>query len=157
MSLGRNVGGLGLNAGDDAIVASVVSLAAAVSKRVIAEGVETLAQAERLGLLGVEHAQGFLWSRALPADELEDWLAQPRTAVTRPGRPARRRRPRPAVPGSVEARIWELHTQGASLHTVAAALNASGLRTPEGVRWHTRSVALALAPKPDEAPRPGAC
>ncbi|GAC1444569.1 MAG: hypothetical protein NVSMB55_21400 [Mycobacteriales bacterium] len=151
------VGGLGVNSGDEAIVASVVSLAAAVRKDVVAEGVETLAQAERLRLLGVELAQGFLWSPALPADQLEDWLAQPRTALPLTGKPVRRRRPRPEVPGGVEARIWDLHTQGASLHTIAAALNASGLRTPEGVRWHTRSVALVLAPKLDGSPRPAAC
>ncbi len=143
------VGGLGINDGDEAIVASVVSLASAVGKNVIAEGVETMAQAERLLMLGVEKAQGFLWSPARPPDELEEMLAQPRIVMPSPGRVRRRQEPRPALPGSVEARIWEMQGQGASLHTIAAALNAHGFRTAEGVRWHSRSVAMVIATRLD--------
>ena len=51
-------------------------LARALGLRVIAEGVETLRQMEVLHRLGCSLMQGFLFSKALPADELERWIAQ---------------------------------------------------------------------------------
>jgi hypothetical protein len=53
--------------------------------------------------------------------------------------------PRPVVDGADEQRIRELHVQGASLHTIAAALNAEGRRTPAGPRWTTKTVARVVA------------
>ena len=55
---------------DDAIVASVVDLARACGLRVVAEGVETDAQAARVGVIGCHLAQGFLYSRPVPFDQL---------------------------------------------------------------------------------------
>ena len=52
-----------------AIVKAIVSLAHNLGMEVIAEGVETLAQADALRALGCRRAQGFLFSRPLPADE----------------------------------------------------------------------------------------
>ena len=50
----------------------------------------------------------------------------------------------PASP-SLLARITALQGQGASLRTIAAALNAEQVLTPEGKRWHPRSVAQIIA------------
>jgi len=44
--------------------------------RVVAEGVETLRQLEVLHRLGCEVMQGFLFSRAVPPEELQRWLEQ---------------------------------------------------------------------------------
>jgi diguanylate cyclase (GGDEF)-like protein/PAS domain S-box-containing protein len=52
-----------------AIVKAIVSLAHNLGMEVIAEGVETVAQADALRALGCRRGQGFLFSRPLPADE----------------------------------------------------------------------------------------
>lgn len=70
----------------DHMVASAISLAAAMGIDVIAEGVETEAVRERLLALGCHRGQGWLFSRAVPADDLPDLLAS--TPPTRPRRPA---------------------------------------------------------------------
>lgn len=64
------VGGLGSNDNDDAIVASVVALAAAVGADCIAEGVETSAQLARLDALGCRYAQGYLFGRPVAGPDL---------------------------------------------------------------------------------------
>ena len=56
-----------------ALVKSTVQVAEALDLAVIAEGVETEAQAEALAALGCRGAQGFLFSRPVPANELEAW------------------------------------------------------------------------------------
>jgi sensor c-di-GMP phosphodiesterase-like protein len=52
------------------VVAAVLSLAHALGLHVIAEGVETLLQANQLTALGCPVAQGFLWSPAVPAEQV---------------------------------------------------------------------------------------
>jgi diguanylate cyclase (GGDEF)-like protein len=64
------VDGLGTDPEDSAIVASVLSLAHAMGLHVIAEGVETPLQASELVSLGCTVAQGFLWSPAVPAEQI---------------------------------------------------------------------------------------
>jgi EAL domain-containing protein (putative c-di-GMP-specific phosphodiesterase class I) len=64
------VDGLGTEPEDTAIVAAVLSLAHALGLHVIAEGVETPLQAHQLSALGCAVAQGWLWSPAVPADEI---------------------------------------------------------------------------------------
>jgi EAL domain-containing protein (putative c-di-GMP-specific phosphodiesterase class I) len=60
-----------LRGGDDrAIVAAVISLAEELGLSVVAEGVETERQHGELRELGCEYAQGFLYSRPVPAREL---------------------------------------------------------------------------------------
>jgi predicted signal transduction protein with EAL and GGDEF domain len=44
--------------------------------RVIAEGVENLRQQDVLHRLGCSLMQGFLFSKAIPADEVQPWLEQ---------------------------------------------------------------------------------
>jgi predicted signal transduction protein with EAL and GGDEF domain len=68
------VQGLGHSERDDAIVAAVIDLAHALELQVVAEGVETRAQLERLRELGCDGAQGYLFARPLPADEIEELL-----------------------------------------------------------------------------------
>ena len=53
------------------IAQSIVNLATALKLRVVAEGVETVGQCEILVEMGCHELQGFLFSRAIPADELE--------------------------------------------------------------------------------------
>ena len=42
-------------------------------------------------------------------------------------------------------RLWELHGDGASLATIAAALNREGFHAPSGHRWHGKTIARVLA------------
>jgi diguanylate cyclase (GGDEF)-like protein/PAS domain S-box-containing protein len=53
----------------EAIVRAIVSIASALGKSVVAEGIETRAQALRLVALKCEMGQGFLFAPALPPDE----------------------------------------------------------------------------------------
>ncbi len=66
---------------DAAICAATISLAHNLGLSVVAEGVETAAQLAFLRHLGCECVQGFLFSKALPASELEAWLAEREAAV----------------------------------------------------------------------------
>ncbi|MBP6775873.1 MAG: EAL domain-containing protein [Piscinibacter sp.] len=74
---------LGLTAKSSAIVTAIIALGRALNLRVVAEGVETLRQLEVLQRLGCRLMQGFLFSRPLPAAEIELWRAQ--TIVARQG------------------------------------------------------------------------
>ncbi len=58
-----------------AIVGSILGLARALSLDVVAEGVETEEQARCLRLLGCERAQGYLFGRAMPIDDLSRFVA----------------------------------------------------------------------------------
>ncbi|MEQ1555330.1 MAG: EAL domain-containing protein, partial [Gallionella sp.] len=59
-----------------AIVTAIVGLAHALHLTVVAEGIETQAQLECLRGLGCQLGQGFLFSKAMPADTASDMLAQ---------------------------------------------------------------------------------
>lgn len=67
------VSGLDTDRADRAIVAACIQLGHAVGSSVVAEGVETDAQRQALVDLGCDVAQGFLYSRPVPADELTAW------------------------------------------------------------------------------------
>lgn len=61
---------------DVAIVRAVVALAHEIGLTVVAEGVETEAVVTLLTRLGVDRAQGYLFSRPLPAAAFGSWLAR---------------------------------------------------------------------------------
>ena len=55
---------------DRTIVEAIVKMAAGLQIDVVAEGVETLEQAETCVRLGCVHAQGFYYARPMPADDV---------------------------------------------------------------------------------------
>jgi len=69
------VAGLTTEPEDHAIVAGTINLAHSLGLVALAEGVETAEQARELRRLGCDQAQGFLWSRAVPPADIEEWLA----------------------------------------------------------------------------------
>jgi PAS domain S-box-containing protein len=70
------------------IVAAVVGLGQSLGLTTVAEGVETLEQAQMLRWLGCDVAQGWFYGRAIPGDALADALAV--------------FRPQPSTPASIE-------------------------------------------------------
>jgi len=130
-----------------AIVASIIQLARAIGVDTVAEGVETAEQARRLRELGCTAGQGWLWSKAVPAADLDSsprQFAVP-AAATAPSPGRRRSRVQTELRDEHGlSRMLQLQAEGASLFTIAAALNNEGYRKPDGQRWHKISVAHAL-------------
>ena len=92
------VQGLGESDGEDgAIVSAIVSMSRALGLNVIAEGIETPGQLEAVAALGCEHVQGFLFSRPLPVDQLDQLLSDAATGVQSAGLTAPAS---PAAPGA---------------------------------------------------------
>ena len=61
---------------DAAIARTIIGLAQSLGLSVIAEGVETIEQRAQLLRFGCEYYQGYLYSKALPIDELELFMAE---------------------------------------------------------------------------------
>ena len=79
------IDGLGTDDEDTAIVSTIITLGHTLGLRVIAEGVETAAQAGLLRALGCDQAQGYHFARPLPAAALEELLADAAIREARPG------------------------------------------------------------------------
>ncbi len=62
--------------GNLAIVRAIITLAHQLGMEVVAEGIQTEEQKDRLRFLGCEYGQGFLFSEPLPADRAEELLLQ---------------------------------------------------------------------------------
>ncbi len=145
----RFVGNVATEADDLAICASVVDLCRAMGVLAIAEGVETKEQLDLLQRLDCHAAQGYLWSRPLSLPDLSRVLSSTGDHFDVQA-PARADTPALAV-GSRATRehglivLLRLHREGASLRTIAAALNSQDYRTPHGARWHPNSVAAVIA------------
>jgi EAL domain-containing protein (putative c-di-GMP-specific phosphodiesterase class I) len=133
------VAGVGSDADQSAVVASLVSLSRALGVRCVAEGIETADQLAVLRRLGCDLGQGYMFTRPMARHAIEAWLIRARPV------PARRApAPAPAVPTVAAVRALELQEQGASLHTIAARLNAEGHRNAGGRRWHHTAVAQLI-------------
>jgi diguanylate cyclase (GGDEF)-like protein/PAS domain S-box-containing protein len=70
------VAGMTISSEHMAIVSVIINLARALRIGVVAEGVETEEQAKRLYALGCDEAQGYLFGRPLPAEEIAQLLAR---------------------------------------------------------------------------------
>ena len=70
--------------GDAAIISAIIAMAHGLGLRVVAEGVETAEQLAFLKKLGCDWAQGYHFSKPLPAEDIErllrDWTLQVRLA-----------------------------------------------------------------------------
>ena len=63
------------------LVGAIIAMAHALDRSVVAEGVETIEQMRTLVQLGCERAQGFLFARPMPADQLADFVRAQRRAA----------------------------------------------------------------------------
>jgi EAL domain-containing protein (putative c-di-GMP-specific phosphodiesterase class I) len=75
------IDGLGTEPRDTAITEAIVAMSHALSLRVVGEGAETGLQVAELNRLGCDYAQGFHFSRPVPASAISrmledgpDWL-----------------------------------------------------------------------------------
>jgi len=68
---------------DMAIVRATIALGHELGLKLVAEGVETLEQAERLTALGCEELQGYWFSRPVDANALLQWASQPHAGQDR--------------------------------------------------------------------------
>jgi diguanylate cyclase (GGDEF)-like protein len=77
------IAGLGSSRADAAIVAGIVAIARALDIAVVAEGVESAAQAQRLRELGCPYAQGYHFGRPIAAEAFSELLSAtaPRTRL----------------------------------------------------------------------------
>ena len=72
------VEGIGRNTGDEAIIRTIMELARSLGFEVVAEGVETVEQADFLAALGCEQLQGYLHGKAVaPAEFRARWSVGP--------------------------------------------------------------------------------
>jgi diguanylate cyclase (GGDEF)-like protein len=85
--------GMSTSKNESFIARSIVELAHNLGLRVVAEGVEDEVTRDLLAQMGCDKVQGFLVSRPLPEDRLEDWLLA-RTGV------------RGAAPGATHRRLF---------------------------------------------------
>ncbi len=104
------------------LTATIVQLANSLGKQVIAEGVETIEEKHCLQAMQCDLLQGYLFSKPMPAEKVEEMLSQDERAsaaygdqpqpTRSPARPALS--PGESVPGNVPA-LWKMPTQGALL------------------------------------------
>jgi EAL domain-containing protein (putative c-di-GMP-specific phosphodiesterase class I) len=69
------VAGFGADTHDEAIASAIIGLAHSFGLKVVAEGVETEQQLDLLRSMGCDLAQGYLWSRPVPSNELPSTLS----------------------------------------------------------------------------------
>jgi diguanylate cyclase (GGDEF)-like protein/PAS domain S-box-containing protein len=138
------------NRDDLAITVSMIDLAKSAQIGTVAEGVETMDQLILLRQLGCRAGQGYLWSAAVPLNELIALVNdQPNRRFPTSDAPEQMSgRRAPALEVTVDnglRMLLDMHHQGASLDTIAAALNQEGYKTPSVLRWHRSTVARVIA------------
>ena len=74
------VEGLGTCSDQDRLVAAILRLGATMGLQTVAEGIELEEQRDRLRQLKCRYGQGYLYSRPVPADELDSVLVSARVA-----------------------------------------------------------------------------
>jgi EAL domain-containing protein (putative c-di-GMP-specific phosphodiesterase class I) len=62
------------NREDQAIIEGIIALGRAFKRTVVAEGVESPEQIQRLRELGCEVMQGYFFARPMPSDQIMDWM-----------------------------------------------------------------------------------
>jgi diguanylate cyclase (GGDEF)-like protein/PAS domain S-box-containing protein len=77
------VNGIGQDSNDTALVTAIISMAQSLRLNVLAEGVETSEQSEFLQTHGCVSAQGYYYSKAVPADAFTDLLRGQNTRAVR--------------------------------------------------------------------------
>ena len=106
------IDGLLADENDQAVASAVISLGQTLNLRVIAEGVETDAQAAFLRNINCDEMQGYLFSKPLPAEGIEKLLGDaPSRSFSRLKLAERRRRRAPrrrSSPSSFNGRIASL-------------------------------------------------
>lgn len=122
------VRGLDADAAQRSLCQALTGFAHATGATVVAEGVETQAEAEAVRTLGIDLAQGYFFARP-----------GPRHAV-HPTRVDRSSDPAPPSHAEQIQHVVESLRPDASPATISAALNAKGLLAPTGRRWHATSV-----------------
>jgi diguanylate cyclase (GGDEF)-like protein len=75
------VQGIGTGGDHEEIVQSVIAMAHGLGRQVVAEGVETVAQRDRLRELGCDLVQGYLYGAPRTAEANADWIALTRVAA----------------------------------------------------------------------------
>lgn len=94
---------------DLSILEGIISLAKAFRRRVIAEGVETLAHGEMLLRLGCDLAQGYAVAKPMPADAVPGWAASWRPDPSWRELKTSGREQMPILSAWVEHRAWTGH------------------------------------------------
>jgi sensor c-di-GMP phosphodiesterase-like protein len=65
---------IGTSSASSSVITHIIAMAKTLNLEIVAEGVETEAQANYLKAQGVEYAQGWLYSKALPAKDFVNFL-----------------------------------------------------------------------------------
>jgi len=71
------VAGVSHDVADDTLTSAIIGMAHRLGLRVVAEGIETVAQAERLRMHGCDELQGYLLGRPCPTAEFERFAEAP--------------------------------------------------------------------------------
>jgi hypothetical protein len=138
------------NRDDLAIAVSIIDLARSAQLTTVAEGIESMDQMSLLRKLGCQAGQGYLWSPAVPLGALvalvndQPMRRFPTSDATKKTSRSRKRASDATIDHGLE-RLIEMHQGGASLETIAAALNREGFKTPSLLRWHRSTVAQVVA------------